>query len=97
MPTYIVLMHWTDQGVKAAADSVDRYREAKARFEPAGAVFKGIWWTTGRYDIVTVVEAPDEETLSVSLLQLAGSGNIRTESFRAFTEDEAEQLFSKLR
>lgn len=97
MPTYVILMHWTDQGVRAAADSVTRYRQAKAMFEPAGAIFKGIWWTTGPYDLMAVVEAPDEETLSVSLLQLAGTGNIRTEAYRAFTETEAEQLFNKLR
>ncbi len=96
MPTYITLIHWTDQGARAASKSLGRYREAKTAFEKLGVTFQGIWWTTGQYDIVTVLQAPDEETLSTALLQLAAAGNLRTESFRAFTEDEAQQIFSKL-
>jgi len=96
MPTYIVLMNWTEQGVRDAKDTVDRYEAARPAFEQAGVQFRDIYWTVGPHDLVTTVDAPDEETLSAVLLKLAGAGNLRTTTMRAFSADEMRGVIGKM-
>jgi uncharacterized protein with GYD domain len=96
MPTYIVLMNWTEQGVRSAKDTVDRYEGARSQFEQAGIQFRDVYWTIGPYDLVTTAEAPDEETLSASLLSLAGAGNLRTTTMRAFSSEEMRGVIEKM-
>jgi len=62
MPTYVCLINWTDQGVRSFKDSVDRYEAAKSAVSGLGVSFKDIYWTVGPHDIVSIVEAPDDET-----------------------------------
>lgn len=96
MPRYVALMSWTDQGVRNAKDTVRRYEEARAALEAAGVTIETIFWTQGRYDIVAVADAPDDETLATALLRLAGQGNLRTETMRAFTVEEMGRIAEKL-
>lgn len=96
MATYVALINWTDQGVKNARDTVDRYQQARTVFEPLGIQFQSVFWTTGQYDIVAILEAPDDETLSTAILKLAAQGNLRTQTFRAFNEQEMKGIAEKL-
>jgi uncharacterized protein with GYD domain len=50
----------------------------------------------GRYDVVFVIEAPDDETISRAILSLGSSGNIRTETLGAFSAQEMDQLLNSL-
>jgi uncharacterized protein with GYD domain len=95
MPTYVALINWTDQGVKNFKDTVDRYEVAQEAMGKMGAKFKDIYWTVGPYDIVGIVEAPDEETGMAALLTTAGQGNIRTLTLRAFSADEMRSVLQK--
>ncbi|MBV8955971.1 MAG: GYD domain-containing protein [Solirubrobacterales bacterium] len=95
MPTYIALINWTDQGVRNFKDSVDRYEAAQDQMQSIGVKFQNIFWTLGAHDIVGVVEAPDDETLAAGLLAVAGQGNIRTTTLRAFSADEMRSVVSK--
>ena len=95
MATYIVLADWTDKGVQNFKDSVDRYETASAQMRSAGVEFKTIYWTLGAHDMVNVVEAPDDETLAAALLSVAGLGNIRTTTLRAFSAEEMRGVISK--
>jgi uncharacterized protein with GYD domain len=92
MPTYIVLMNWTDQGAKTADQTVARYDAAKDDLAQGGVTIKDIYWTMGPYDIVTVVEAADDETASKGLMRLTSQGNLRSCTMRAFGVDEARSL-----
>lgn len=92
MPTYIVLMNWTDQGAKTADQSVARYDAAKDDLGQQGVTIKDIYWTMGAYDIVTVVEAADDETAAKGLMRLTSQGNLRSCTMRAFGADEARSL-----
>ena len=92
MPTYIALMNWTDQGAKTADQTVTRYDAAKDDLAQVGVTIKDIYWTMGPYDIVTVVEAADDETASKGLMRLTSQGNLRTCTMRAFSADEARSL-----
>ncbi len=96
MPTYVALFNWTDQGVRTAKDSVQRYEEGRAAMEQMGVTLQTILWTQGRYDLVGVIDAPDDATLAASLLELAGAGNVRTKTLRAFDEGEMQALVGKL-
>ena len=76
MPSYVTLINWTDQGVKNFKDSVDRYEAAQEAMGQGGVSFKDIYWTVGPYDLVGIVEAPDDETATAALLcsRLPGRG-----------------------
>ena len=97
MPSYLVLMNWTDQGAKTASETVERYEVAKEDLAQRGLTIKDIYWTVGPYDIVTLIEAPDDETATAGLLRLASQGNLRTTTMRAFSAEEAREVIEKSR
>ncbi|CAN5617811.1 GYD domain-containing protein [soil metagenome] len=96
MANYVVLMNWTDQGVKNAKDTVNRFHDASKMVESLGAKIQSIYWTSGGYDLVTIVEAPDDETLAAVLLTIGAGGNLRTQTLRAFDEKAMAAIISKL-
>jgi uncharacterized protein with GYD domain len=89
-------MNWTDKGVASATDTVNRYRAAKQLLESKGGSFDAIAWTIGPYDLVAIVDVPDEETAAAFNLQLAASGNLRSVTMRAFNEDEMSGIIGKM-
>lgn len=95
MPTYVALLDWTDQGVRAFRESVDRYQAASEQFGKLGVSFKEVYWTLGAHDLVAIVDAPDDEALAAALLSVASQGNIRTTTMRAFSADEMRSLIGK--
>ena len=95
MPTYVLLIDWSQQGVENFKDSVDRYEAARSQFEGMGVRFKDIYWTLGSHDIVSIVDAPDSETLAAALLRLASQGNLRTTTLRALSADEMRGVIAK--
>jgi uncharacterized protein with GYD domain len=95
MATYIALIDWTEQGVRGFKDSVDRYEAASSALEGMGVRFTDVYWTLGTHDIVALVDAPDDETLAAGLLVVAGQGNIRTTTLRAFSRDEMRSVIAK--
>jgi uncharacterized protein with GYD domain len=96
MMTYLVLATFTDQGVKNAKDSPKRAEAFKQMAKTFGVTVKDIFRTQGRYDIVTVVEAPDELSATALNLSLSALGNIRTESLRAFSSEDMMKIVAKM-
>jgi uncharacterized protein with GYD domain len=96
MMTYVVLATFTDQGVKNAKDSPKRAEAFRQMARTFGVTVKDIFWTQGRYDIVTVVEAPDELSATALNLSLGALGNIRTESLRAFSSEDMMKIVAKM-
>jgi uncharacterized protein with GYD domain len=95
MPTYVILMNWTDQGAKADRDAVRRREQADALAEKYGARIEQAYWTMGHYDIVAVIEAPDDESLTAMMLELTAEGNIRTSTLRAFDHDQMQAIIRR--
>ena len=95
MATYIALINWTDQGIKNFKDSPKRADAFGEMIGKAGGSVKGIWWTIGPYDIVAVVEAPDEEAITATLLQVGALGNVRTTTLRAFDQSQFTSIIEK--
>jgi uncharacterized protein with GYD domain len=73
MPTYVALMNWTDQGVRTVGDTVHRREQADAVADKHGAKIEQVYWTVGPYDLVSILQAPDDESATAMLLEL-GSG-----------------------
>ena len=96
MPTYITLATYTQMGIENIKDGPRRLDEAKKAFEALGARIKDFYLVTGRYDMVVVAEAPDDETVAKLALIIGSKGTSRTESFRAFTEEEYRNIVEEL-
>jgi uncharacterized protein with GYD domain len=88
MVAYVVLANFTEQGIRNAKDSPKRAEAFKAMARTFGVTVREIVWTQGRYDIVTILDAPDEASFMSLTLSLGALGNVRTESLRAFSADE---------
>jgi uncharacterized protein with GYD domain len=96
MAKYVVLGNWTEQGIKNATGAVDRAHQAADALAAIGGKMHSTHWTLGTYDFVSIVEAPDDESLVAVLLKLAGAGNVRTTTMRAFDESEVSGIFAKV-
>ena len=88
MVAYVVLANFTDQGIRSAKESPKRADAFKAMAKTFGVTVKELVWTQGRYDVVTIVDAPDEASFMSLTLSLGALGNVRTESLRAFSADD---------
>ena len=96
MATYITLLRYTQQGIENIKEGPARLDAAKQLFSSMGAELKAFYLTTGRYDAVVVAEGPDDETVVKLALTIGGQGNVRTETLRAFTEDEYRSIVADL-
>jgi uncharacterized protein with GYD domain len=96
MPTYITLIHYTKQGVKTFQDLSQRLEETKTAGESVGAKLVGYYLTMGQYDAVAISEAPDDHTIAKLALAAGARGNVRTETMRAFTAEEAREIAADL-
>jgi uncharacterized protein with GYD domain len=96
MVTYIVLAKFTEQGIRNAKESPKRADAFKQLAKTVGVNVKEIFWTVGRYDIVTIVEASDETSAMSLNLSLGALGNVRTESLRAFSAAETTGIIGKM-
>jgi uncharacterized protein with GYD domain len=96
MPTYVVLASFTDQGIRSAKETVSRADAARESASRFGVQMKEIYWTLGQYDIVTVCEGKDEQSIAAFGLALAGQGNVKLQTLRAFQRDEMAAIVKKV-
>ena len=96
MRTYLCLSNWTQGGVEHVKDSTARLDAARQEWEKEGVTMREIFMTLGQYDLVFVIEAPDDATLAKALLAQASKGGIRTTTLRAFSETEYREIIGSL-
>ncbi len=96
MPTFISLFGWTEQGVHDVINTGKCAKDFRSAIQAARGAVKDIYWTMGRYDGVIVFEAPDDATAAAVMMGGCAKGNVRTETLRAFTEDEIEGVVDKI-
>ena len=96
MATFVVLSKFTDQGIRTIKNSPQRATQAAELAKTFGCEMKQIYWTFGEYDVVTITEAPDDESAAAFCYALSALGNIRTQSLRALTKDEVSAIIAKL-
>ena len=89
-------MRWTTQGVAGLPAWRDRVEEGERVIEGAGGKMVGVYVTLGRYDVVEIFEAPDDDTAAEIVMKLERHGAEQTETLRAFTREEAEEIIRRL-
>ena len=96
MPTYIVLIDWTDQGIRNVKDTIKRSEAFKSAIEKSGGKLLDAYYTMGQHDYVATVELPNDDSTMSILLALGARGNVRTTTLKAFSISEVEKVVSKL-
>lgn len=96
MPMYIALMKWTGQGVANIKDSPGRLDSGRKQFKKAGVKIKDTFLTMGRYDLVCLIEATDDEAYAKAVLSLGALGNVETETLKAFNEDQYRKICASI-
>ena len=98
MPTYIRLLRFSEQSMKDLKHLRDRVAAAKKAYRDAGAELKQVFMVMGKYDVVAVVEAPNDECVAKVALAQAALGAFRsTETMRAFNEDEVAKIIDGMK
>ncbi len=88
MPTYVMLTNLTSDGVKTLKSNPSRVQEVNKEVEALGAKVLDQWAVLGRYDFITVVEAPDPETMAKVSVELGSRGTMVSETLVAISADE---------
>lgn len=96
MPMYITLLNWTEQGIQTIKESPVRLEKAKAAVKAAGGEMKAFYMTLGQHDMVAVIEAPNDQAYAKTVLAIGSHGAVRTQTLRAFTEGEYQQIVAGL-
>ena len=96
MATYIMLANFTQKGIEDIKNGPDRVTAAKERARQRGGEIKQFYLTLGQYDAVIVVEAPNDEAALTGILQSVSKGYIRTQTLRAFPENEYRKIVAAL-
>jgi len=96
MATFITTIKFTEHGIKSVSETTKRAESFKAVAKKLGVKVTEIYWTIGAFDGAIVFDAPDDETATVALLQLASMGNVQTTTTRAFTAAEMGKILPKL-
>ena len=96
MPHYVLLVNWTDQGIRNVKGTVDRTDDVAKLAEKHGGRLEQFYWTVGPYDLVAIGEAPDDESASAFALELGSVGNVRTTTMRAYDREEMSGIIQRL-
>jgi uncharacterized protein with GYD domain len=96
MATYVVLVNFTEQGIRNIKDTVKRAESFRAAATKAGANVKDFYWTLGQYDGAVIVEAADDAAMTSLALSVGALGNVRTHVLRAFGEQEMNPILGRM-
>src|SRR5262249_25198423 len=94
MATFITSVTFTQQGITNFRDTCKRAEAFKSAAKKMGVKVTNIFWTLGAFDMLLILEAADEETVTATLLQLGSLGNVRTQTARAFNAAEMEKILA---
>jgi uncharacterized protein with GYD domain len=97
MAMYVSLLQFTDQGIRNVNDTIKRAEAATAEAEKMGIKIMNLLWTMGAYDLVFILDAPNDETVSAFSLKTGSLGNVKSQTMRAFRREEMESLLAKIK
>jgi uncharacterized protein with GYD domain len=96
MPSYILLMKWTQAGIERIKDDPQRIERLRNIFKSVGGEIKALYFTFGRYDKVVIAEAASDEAMGKALLMLGGFGTVSVETLKAFSEKDGLEIIREL-
>ena len=92
MPRYVVLYRFTAEGAKNIRETVQRARQTREQTEKRGFKVQALLWTQGPYDLVSIIDAPAEESMMGAMANVVGAGNVSSTTMRAFDDKEMEGI-----
>ncbi|RLP25475.1 GYD domain-containing protein [Mesorhizobium sp. YM1C-6-2] len=96
MTTYIMLINWTEQGIRDVKSSPKRLDAARKLLGEMGGTMKAFYLTMGEFDMVVVAEAPDDAVAARFAMMLGQAGNVRTRTLKAFPELAYREIIASL-
>jgi uncharacterized protein with GYD domain len=96
MATYLMLLNWTDQGIRNVKESPKRLDAAKQLAKSLGGEIKTAYMTQGSFDLALVTDMPTDEKVASFVLKLGSLGNVRTTTLKAYPEDEYRKIIGNL-
>ena len=96
MAIYIVLVNFTDQGVRNIKDTTKRGDAIRDMAKKFGVTAREFYWTLGSYDVIDIFDAPDDASMAAFLAAFGAMGNARTQTLRAFSQSEMNGILAKL-
>jgi uncharacterized protein with GYD domain len=97
MAMYVSLLQFTEKGIGSVKDTTKRGQAATDEAEKMGMKITNALWTMGAYDLVLLLDAPDDATVSAFFLKLGSLGNVKSQTMRAFSRDEMEKILAKIK
>ena len=97
MAMYVSLIQFTDQGSRNVKDTTKRSEAAMAEAEKMGMKIVEAYWTMGAYDVVVLLDAPDDEPMTAFALKVGSMGSVTTQTMRAFRKEEMEGILAKIK
>ena len=97
MAMYVSLLQFTEQGIRNVKDTIKRAAAATAEAEKMGLKVTNSFWTMGAYDVVLLLDAPDDATMTAFAIKLGSLGNVKTQTMRAFRREEMEKILAKIK
>jgi uncharacterized protein with GYD domain len=96
MPTFIIAMNWTEQGIRNVKDAPKRAATAREMAKKLGVDIKQTYLTNGEFDLISIVETASGDSIAKFCMQVGALGNVRTRTMRAWPESEYHKLISEL-
>ena len=96
MPTYVTLANFTEQGARDIKNAPKRAEAFRAAAGQMGCTVKEIIYTQGQYDVISIIEAPDETTMNALVLSVMKLGNVRGQTLRAYSAADLEKILEKV-
>jgi uncharacterized protein with GYD domain len=96
MPTFMLSLNFTDQGIKGIKEAPIRVQAARDLAKKMGVEIKHVYLTAGDSDLVLFVDTPNGDNVAKFALALGSKGNVHTRTGRAWTEAEFLKLVSEL-
>jgi uncharacterized protein with GYD domain len=96
MATYLMLLNWTDQGIRNVKESPKRLDAAKKLAKDLGGEIKSVYMTQGSFDLVLITEMPNDEKVASFVLKVGSLGNVRTTTLKAYSEDDYRKIIGGL-
>ena len=96
MAMYLMLLNWTDQGIRNIKESPKRMDAAKKLAKDLGGEIKTVYMTQGTFDLALVAEMANDEKAAAFVLKLGSLGNVRTTTLKAHSEDDYRKIIGGL-
>jgi len=88
MGKYIMLSSLTEQGARTIKTKPGRIKEVNEEVEKMGGKILSQFAVLGPYDFITILEAPDNETVARISLEISSRGSVKITTLSAIDIDD---------